>query len=121
MGPDTGKHIRNILIIVGLALAVWLLPGGDTGSAFIGNLLSVILLGGLAFFAYRMYMEHRITLLDLEGRTRAALYACFGLIVFAIAAAGRMWGSGPGALVWIALMAVAAYGIYSVYRAAREY
>ncbi len=121
MGPDAGKNARNILIIVGLALAVWLLPGGDTGSSFIGNLLSVILLGGLAFFAYRMYMEHRITLLDLEDRTRAVLYASFGLIVFAIVATSRLWGSGPGALLWLALIGVAVYGIYSVYRAAREY
>ena len=121
MGPDAGKHVRNILIIVVLALGVWLLPGGDTGSNFIGNLLSVLLLGGLAFFAYRMYMERRITLLDLEDRTRAILYGCFALIVFAIVATSRLWASGPGALLWLALIGLAGYGIYSVYRSAREY
>lgn len=121
MGPDAGKHVRNILIIVGLAVAVWLVPGGDTGSAAIRNVLSVLLLGGLSFFAYRMYMERRITLLDLEDRTRAVLYGCFALIVFAIVATGRLWSNGIGALIWLALIGLAVYGIYSVYRAAREY
>ena len=29
MGPERGKHIRNALIVVGLAMIVWLVPGGD--------------------------------------------------------------------------------------------
>ena len=121
MGPDAGKNVRNIAIIFALAVIVWLVPGGDTGSQTIGNILSVLLLGGLAFFAYRMYMEHRITLLDMEDRTRAIMYGCAALIVFAIVATGRLWESGPGALVWFALIGAAVYGLYSVYRAQREY
>jgi len=121
VGPDAGKHLRNIAIIVALAAAVWLLPGGGTASRTISNLLSVLLLGGLSFFAFRMYMERRITLLDMEDRTRAILYGCMALIVFAIVATGRLWASGPGALLWLALIGAALYGLYSVYRAAREY
>lgn len=108
--------------MVALGAVVWLLPGGDTGGQTIGNLLSVLLLGGLCFFAYRSYMENRIMLLDMATRTRAILYGSFALITFAIVATGRLTEQGGvGVLVWMALIALAAYGMYSVYRAAREY
>jgi len=122
VGPDTGRNLRNALIVVGLAAVVWLLPGGETGSQTIGNLLSVILLGGLCFFAYRSYMENRIMLLDMENRPRAILYCSFAMITFAIVATGRLTGQGGvGVLVWMGLIGLAAYGMYSVYRSAREY
>lgn len=121
MGPDTSKHARNAAIVVGLALVVWLLPGGRAGSATISNLLTVLLLGGLSFFAYRMYMEHRLSLLDMENRRRGILYASLAAIAFAIVATSRLWSSGPGALVWLLLVGIAAYGIVTVVRAEREY
>ena len=122
MGPDAPKHVRNILIIVALAVVVWKLPGGGTASSTIGNLLSILLLAGLAFFSYRMYMEHRITLLDLPDRTRATLYGSTAVAVFALLATDRLWNEGgAGALVWLALIGAAVYGAYSVWRSAREY
>ncbi len=122
MGPDAGKHVRNIAILLLLAAAVWLLPGGDTGASTIGNLLAVVLFAGLCFFAYRMYMEHRITLLDLPERVRAVLYGSFALLVFALLATDRLVGEGGlGALLWLALILGAVYGVYSVWRASREY
>jgi FtsH-binding integral membrane protein len=119
---DRGKHLRNIAIIVVLALVVWLLPGGSTGAAVISNLLSVIFLAGLLFFGYRMYMEHRITLFDLEDRMRTLLYGAVGLLVLAIIATGRMWESGgPLILLWFAMIGAAVYGGYVVFRTSREY
>ena len=53
---------------------MWLLPGGDTGSNTIYNLLTVILTAGLLFFAYRLYMEHRATIFGLGDRQRGILY-----------------------------------------------
>ena len=121
MGPDAGKNARNVAIIVGLALVVWLIPGGETGSDTVGNVLSVLLLGALCFFAYRMYMEHRVTLLDMQDRSRVILYGSFALIVFAVVATNRLWGTGFGGLVWLAMLGLAGYGLYSVYRSERAY
>ena len=56
VGPDTGKHLRNIAIIVLLAVAVWKIPGGDKASLTISNLLTIVFVGGLLFFGYRLYM-----------------------------------------------------------------
>ena len=122
MGPDRSRHIRNILIIIGLALVVWLLPGGDTGSNTVYNLLTVILTAGLLFFAYRLYMEHRATIFGLGDRTRALLYGAIALAALAIVATSRLWNEGGlGALVWFGLISLAAWGMYRVWRTYSEY
>jgi hypothetical protein len=122
MGPDRNRHIRNVLIIVLLALAVWLLPGGDTGSSTIYNLLTVLLTAGLIFFAYRVYMEQRATIFGLGDRQRAILYGAVALAGFALIATAKLWDEGGlGALIWFALIGLAAYGIYTVWRTYQEY
>lgn len=122
MGPDRGKHIRNILILVGLALVVWLVPGGDSAGITISNLLTIVFVGGLLFFGYRIYMENRETIFGLEERQRGVLYGGIALIVITLVATRRMWDSGGlGALVWLMLIGAAIYGVYGVWRAYREY
>jgi hypothetical protein len=116
------KHLRNIAIIIVLAVAVWKLPGGGTAAGTIGNLLSIAFLGGLFFFGYRMYMERRDTLHGLEDRQRGLLYGAFALIGFALVATNRMWNAGGlGGVVWLAMLGAGAWAIYSVWRAYRAY
>ena len=119
---ERNKHIRNVAIILLLAAIVWGVPGGDTASATISNLLSVVLLAGLLFFAYRLYMEHRTTLFMLEDKVRALLYGSLVLIALALIASRRLWDEGGlGVLVWLALIGAGVYGCVTVYRASREY
>jgi hypothetical protein len=122
VGSERGKNLRNIAIVVGLALAVWLVPGGTTASTTISNLLSIIFIAGLLFFGFRMYMEHRETIFGLEERNRGILYAAIALGAITLVATRRMWdGGGLGAMLWLAFMALAVWGLYSVWRAHREY
>ena len=119
---DGRKNLRNAAIIVALAVVVWKAPGGGTASVAISNLLSIILLGGLAFFGYRMYMEHRVSLDMLGDRTRGILYGAIGLAVLAVVATSRMWNAGgPAVLLWFAMLGLAGYGVYAVWRTSREY
>jgi FtsH-binding integral membrane protein len=122
VGPDRNTHIRNVAIILALALAVWLLPGGDTASVTVGNLIGIVFIGGLLFFGYRMYMERRTMILDLEDRQRAILYASLALGTITLVATRRMWDSSSlGALLWLALLGLAFWGLLTVWRAYREY
>jgi hypothetical protein len=122
VGPERLKHVRNIAIILVLAALVWLVPGGDTGSRTIYNLLTVILTAGLLFFGYRLYMEHRATLFGLGDRNRGRLYASVAVIVLALIATGRLWDEGGlGVLVWFGLIGMGAWGIYSVWRTYQTY
>jgi hypothetical protein len=119
---DRSKNVRNVLIIALLAAAVNFLPGGDEGSRTIGNLLTVIFFGGLAFLAYRLYMENREMIFILDDRMRALAYGSLGIAALAIVGTSRLWDEGGiGALLWFALLGLAAYGLYTAYRAYREY
>jgi hypothetical protein len=122
VGPDRGKHLRNIAIILALAVAVWKLPGGGTAADTVANVFSVLFIGGLLFFAYRVYMERREALWGLEERQRGLLYGALALAAFALIATARMWNAGGlGAVIWLAMMLAAGYAIYSVWRAYRSY
>ena len=122
MGPDRGRHIRNIAIVVALALVVWLVPGGDAAGITISNLLSIVFVGALLFFGYRLYMENRDTIFGLEERQRGILYAGVAVIAITLVATRRMWDAGGlGALVWLMLLGAAIYAVYGVWRASREY
>ncbi len=122
MGPDRRTHVRNALIVLALAAAVWLLPGGGKGSAVIYTLLTVVLTAGLVFFGYRLYMEHRATLFGLSDRMRAILYGSIALATLAIVATGRLWNQGGlGALLWGCLIGLAVWGVYSVWRSYQEF
>ena len=125
MGPDTGKHLRNIAIIVVLAALVWRVQAGRQGADAIANLLTVVFLGGLAFLGYRLYMEHRTTILDLPDELRRILYLAMAAAVFAIVGTDRMWDAGGiSVLLWIALIGFAGWGVFHVvmkFRSDRAY
>ena len=122
MFSDRYKHVRNIAIILVIAVVVWKVPGGGTAADTISNILSVAFLAGLFFLGYRLYMEHRETLFGLEERPRGLLYGALALAVFAIVATSRMWGAGGlGAVLWLAMLGAAGWAMYSVWRAYRTY
>ena len=122
MFSDRYKHPRNVAIILLIAVVVWKVPGGGTAAATIGNILSVAFLAGVFFLGYRLYMEHRETILGLEERQRGLLYGALALAVFAIVATTRMWDAGGlGAMLWLAMLGAAGWALYSVWRAYHTY
>jgi branched-subunit amino acid transport protein len=122
VGPDRNTHLRNIAIIVLLAVVVWRIQAGRQGADAIANLLTVIFLGGLAFLGYRLYMEHRTTLFDLEDGLRRILYFAVASAIFAIVATDRMWDAGGASiLLWVALIAFAGFGVFHVITRYRAY
>jgi hypothetical protein len=122
VGPDRNTHLRNIAIVIALAVIVWQLPGGGTAADTISNVLGIIFIGGLLFFGYRMYMEHRDAIFGLEERQRGILYAAIALGAITLVATRRMWDEGGlGAILWLAFISLAIWALYSVWRAYREY
>jgi hypothetical protein len=116
------KTARNVVIVLALAAAVVYAPGGLTSYDTVGNILGVIFFAGLAFFAYRMYMENRVALFDLSDQHRLVLYGSTTALAFALVATSRFWDEGAATiLLWFALIAAAAYGLATVIRTWREY
>jgi hypothetical protein len=113
---------RNVAIILVLAAAVAFVPGGGTTANVVGGVLSTLILVALMFFVARLYRDHRLDLDMLGDRWRALLYGAVAVIVVAMAARPRLREQGDGGtIVWIALLACAAYAIYLVWRHHREY
>ena len=122
MGPDGRKHLRNIAIIVLLAVVVWQVPGGDRAGSTIANIISIIFVGGLLFFGYRLYMENRESIFGLEERQRGIAYAGAALIAITLVATRRLWeAGGVGAIVWLMMLGAGVYAVVGVWRAYREY
>jgi hypothetical protein len=122
VGPDRAKHLRNAAIVIALAVIVWLVPGGGASSRTIYNLLTLVLTAGLLFFGYRLYMENRATIFGLGDNTRAVLYGSLALASLALLGTSKLWNDGGlGALLWVAMLSLAAYGVYRVWRTYSEY
>jgi hypothetical protein len=115
------QTVRNVVIILALGAVVMLVPGGGRASDAILQTLVIVMFGSLAYLAVRLYRERRTDLYSLGDRNRVMLYGSVGLATFLLVAADRMWDTGVGVIVWFALVGAAIYGVYSVFRAAREY
>jgi hypothetical protein len=115
------KVARNVAIVAVLAGIVVAVPGAGTVANLFVWLVGVLFLGAIAWFAYVTYREHRSELDALGERMRAVLYASAAVAVLAITATPRLFNTGPGTLLWFALMGGAVYGVYAVWRSSREY
>ncbi len=113
--------VRNVLIILALAAVVMLVPGGGNASAGILQALVIAMLAAIAWFGVRLYRQHRSDIYALGDRNRGILYGSTGLLALTVTATDRLWATGPGTVVWVALVALACYGVYFVFRASREY
>lgn len=115
------KHVRNFGIVAVLALGVYALPGGDTAANLFGAALFVILTIGIGLLAARFYLERRVDIISLGDTWRLLLYGALGVIVVALAATPKLFDSGGGTILWVALIAAAFFALYRVWRHTREY
>lgn len=115
------SHVRNFGILALIALVIVLVPGGGQGAQTFGAALFVVLTAGLGVLAARMYLENRVALFGLGDRHRGLLYGGVALLVLALAAGPRLFSTGIGSLVWVALLAAAVYAFVLVVRHVRAY
>jgi hypothetical protein len=115
------KHARNFGIVALLALGVYALPGGGTAANLFGAALFVIITLGIGLLVARYYRENRQDIYALGDRWRLIAYGALGAIVLSLAATPRLFDSGPGTVLWIALMGASGYALFRVWRQSREY
>jgi hypothetical protein len=115
------KHARNVAIIVALAAAIVAVPGGSDTAGLIGAIFSLAIVALIAYFAGRLYRDHRVDLYGLGDRDRAILYCALGAIVVLLAASGRLTTSAAGTLVEVAGLALCAVGLLRVFRNWQRY
>ena len=113
--------VRNVGIILLLALAVFALPGGGTGADIVAAFISILFGVGIWFFLMRMYREHRMTIFALGDQYRAILYASLAGLLYAGASARTWWDSGGLTVLWFVLLAGCIWGLVATWRHWREY
>jgi len=115
------KTARNVAIVLAIAAAVALIPAGGSTAGLLLWLLGIAFWGILAWFAARMYREHRMSLFMLGDRMRAVLYVSIGVAVLTVSATRRLWDTPAGLIAWFALIAAASYGVFAVWQYSRRY
>jgi hypothetical protein len=118
---DRLRVARNVAIVALIAAAVEFLPGGGRVVEAFAAALWVVFAAGFAYFAYRLYREHRVDLHTLGDRRRAMLYGAIAVAFVTAAAQPRMWQTAFGEFVWFALIGGAVYTLFAVYRYSRTY
>jgi predicted Kef-type K+ transport protein len=106
-----------------VALGFSVLPGGNATLNVLLTLLGIAFFAAIALLGYRLYREHRFTLDSLGERERLVLYASVALAFLTFVAARRLFNmsGGLGALIFLALLALASYGVFWVFQRSRRY
>ena len=118
---DRGRTLRNVVIVLALAAAVDFLPQGGRTADTISAILAVGFGAGLALFAGRMYLEHRVTIYGLGDRHRALLYGALAVGAVTITAQPRMFQTGLGEFAWFVLLGGVVVALLTVFRHWRSY
>jgi drug/metabolite transporter (DMT)-like permease len=122
MGTRT-RQALNVAIVLLVALGFSVLPGGNATLNVLLTLLGIVFFAAIALLGYRLYREHHFTLDSLEDRERLVLYASVALAFLTFVASRRLLNAsgGLGVLAFLALLALASYGVFWVFQRSRRY
>jgi O-antigen/teichoic acid export membrane protein len=116
------RKLINVAIVLLIALAFVLIPGGGPALEVALTLLSIAFFTAIAFLGYRLYREYHFTLDSLEPRLRLVLYGSIALAFLTFAAWQRLLDiGGGGVLLWLAMLVLASFGVYWVYMRSQRY
>jgi hypothetical protein len=110
------QTIRNVAIIMLIALVITVVPGGDAAAQTILVALSMLFLAAIAFACARLYRDQEMTLSTMADSRRAMLFGAIGAIALLIVGYEEFRSWDGGVLVWIGLMAGAVAAIFLVVR-----
>ncbi len=115
------KTLRNVAIIMLVALAITVLPGGGDFASAVGASVAIAFLVAIGFLGQRMYRAGQLTLLSMNWQHRLMLYGGLGVILLAVSATSKLLSSGVGVIAWFALLIGAGFTIYTVIIESRRY
>lgn len=115
------RNLRNIAIILVLALGVAFVPGGGNAADTVLAALYMAFLATIGFLGYRLYMQNQLTLSTLSDGRRALLFGAVGAIALMIAGTDELLDDGAGTLLWIAVLGASVLAIIQVWREANTY
>jgi hypothetical protein len=115
------RTLRNVSIVMGLALVVAFAPAGGNFAETILTAITMAFLAALAWMLFVLSRQNQLTLATLTDARRAILYAAVGMIGLLIAGSDELLSSGGGALAWIVLLGASVAAIWRVWIDANAY
>ncbi len=115
------RNVRNVAIILLLALVVAFAPNGGNVANAILTALTMGFLAGITWMLYVLSRENQLTLATLGDGRRAIFYGAIGLIVLAIAGASELFSTGGGTLLWILMLVAGVGAIWRIWTEATTY
>jgi len=108
------RVLRNIAIIMVLALIVAEVPGGGNVADGIFAALTIAFLAAIAASVYFAYRQNSLSYLTLSDRSRAVLLGAVGAIVLVIGGADRVVDWTGGVFILLGVIGIGLYAIFSV-------
>jgi hypothetical protein len=122
MRHDCGVILaRNIAIVMLLALALTVVPGGGNAADALVVALTLVFLAAVGLIGARIWRETSLTRDVMNDRQRIGFYGGLGAIALMIAGADELLDTGLGTLAWILILAGGAYLVYDASRQANSY
>lgn len=113
--------VRNVAVVLGLALAITVLPGGGNVTEAILTALSLAFIAAIGLLIGRFWQQQGLTLDVMTDRDRAILYASLAALVLMVAGIDELLDSGGGTLLFLAVTGGAVYGVFTAWRNASTY
>lgn len=115
------RTLRDVAIIMVLALAVAFAPHGGNVAEAILTAITMGFLAALAWMVFILGRQNQLTLATLTDARRGILYAALGMLALLIAGSDELFASGGGTLLWIALLAASVAAIWRIWIDANTY
>lgn len=115
------RNLRNVAIVMLLALLVAFAPAGGNAAEVILTAITMGFLAAISWALYGFSRRSELTLAALADSRRAILYAALGMIALLIAGSDEMFSSGGGTLLWILLLGGSVAAIWRVWVEASAY
>jgi hypothetical protein len=115
------RTVRNVAIVMVLALGVAFAPGGGNAAETVLAALTMAFLAGIAWMLFVLSRQNQLTLATLSDGRRAILYGALGLLALLIAGSDELFSTGGGTLAWILLLVAAIAAIWRIWIEANTY
>lgn len=115
------RALRNIAIVMALAVVVAFVPAGGNAAETILTAITMGFLAAISWTLFTLSRQNELTLAALRDSRRAILYGALGLIALLIAGSDEMFASGGGTLAWIVLLGASVAAIWKVWVEANSY
>jgi hypothetical protein len=109
------RTLRNVAIIMLLALAVAIVPGGGNATEAVFAAVSMAFLAAISWALYVASRRNQLTLATLSDGRRAILYGALGMIALVIAGSDELFSSGAGTVAWVLLLAASIGAIWRIW------